>query len=245
MDERRDVVARVRTPKTGEVIASQLRRQIADGRLRPGDSLPPENRLAENFGVSRPTLREALRVLESQGLLVTQQGSRSGIRVQTPRTDALAVTAGMVLEYRGATIADVFEAQEIIEPACAGRLASVATPKDLQLLWAAIAAESDGTAAPPDLHRLVVDLAGNETIAVMVALVRPILDATGWSCLARKAATAQQRGRWLAAHRAVVEFINSHDSDSAENAWRNHLAEVNSVFVAGPHTVLDILDPPL
>src|ERR1700712_2146403 len=92
---------RARVPKTAEVIASQLRRQIVDGRLDPGDVLPPENQLAERFGVSRPTLREALRILETQGLLLTQQGSRFGIRVQAPRTDAIAVTAGMVLEYHG------------------------------------------------------------------------------------------------------------------------------------------------
>ncbi len=60
-----------------------------------------------------------------------------------------------------------------------------------------------------------------------------------------KSTTPQQRSRWLAAHRNVVGDINAHDADAAEMTWRDHLAEVNSVFVAGPHTVLDILDPRL
>jgi DNA-binding FadR family transcriptional regulator len=245
--ERPDLaLARVRIPKGAEVIASQLRRRIADGRLRPGDSLPPESQLAEDFGVSRPTLREALRVLESQGLVGTQQGSRSGIRAKAPTTGAIAVAAGVVLEYRGATVADVFEAQEFIEPACAGRLAGVATPADLGLLWATLDREETGDEPDePDLHQLVVELAGNETIRVMQAIVRPILDATRWTCLARRDITEQQRSRWHAAHRELVTYINAHDADAAEAVWRAHLAQVNSVFVAGPNTVLDLLDPPI
>jgi DNA-binding FadR family transcriptional regulator len=238
--------ARVRIPKSAEVIASQLRRRIADGRLLPGESLPPENQLAEDFGVSRPTLREALRVLESQGLLETQQGSRTGIRVKAPSTAALAVAAGVVLEYRGATVNDVFEAQAIIEPACAGRLASVATPEDLGVLWDLVEREAKGVLSDGlDLHQLVIELAGNETIRVMQAVVRPILQATRWTCLDREGVTRQQRSRWRAVHRDLVEYINAHDEGGAEALWRTHLAQVNSIFVAGPNTVLDLLDPPV
>jgi DNA-binding FadR family transcriptional regulator len=254
-------LARVRIPKSAEVIASQLRRRIADGRLRPGESLPPETQLAEDFGVSRPTLREALRVLEAQGLLGTQRGSRSGIRAKAPTTAALAVAAGVVLEYRGATVADVFEAQEIIEPACAGRLASGATPVVLGQLWDAVrrddgAPESDQSDQPdesdesdesdePDLHELIVELSGNETVRVMQAVVRPILRATRWSCLSRERTTDLQRDRWRDAHRTLVEYINAHDVGAAEALWRAHLAEMNSIFVSGPSTVLDLLDPPI
>lgn len=221
--------------------------------------MPPETQLAEDFGVSRPTLREALRVLEAQGLLGTQRGSRSGIRAKAPTTAALAVGAGVVLEYRGATVADVFEAQEIIEPACAGRLASGATPVVLGQLWDALtheeaASESEASESEaaesresdePDLHELLVDLSGNETVRVMQAVARPILRATRWSCLSRERTTELQRNRWRGAHRTLVEYINAHDVDAAEAAWRAHLAEMNSVFVSGPSTVLDLLDPPI
>lgn len=234
-------LGRVRIPKSAEVIASQLRRRIVHGRVAPGEALAPETQLAEEFGVSRPTLREALRVLESQGLLGTQRGSRTGIRAKAPATAALAVAAGVVLEYRGATVGDVFEAQEIVEPACAGRLASGATPVALGRLWEAAGDESDER----DLHDLIIELAGNETIRVMHAAVRPILTATRWSCLRREGTTDAQRERWRTAHRTLVEFINAHDAAAAESAWRAHLAEMNSVFVPGPSTVLDLLDPPV
>ena len=68
----------VRAPKTGELIATHLRRQIVRGELRPGETLPAESQLMEQFGVSRPTLREAFRILESEPLISVRRGSRGG-----------------------------------------------------------------------------------------------------------------------------------------------------------------------
>ena len=68
----------VRAPKTAELIASQLRGQIVRGELKAGDTLPPEITLMEQFGVSRPTLREAFRILETESLIDVRRGSRGG-----------------------------------------------------------------------------------------------------------------------------------------------------------------------
>ena len=70
-----DVASPVRVPKTAELVASQLRRQIVRGDLKEGDALPPESTLMERFGVSRPTLREAFRVLESEALISVRRGA--------------------------------------------------------------------------------------------------------------------------------------------------------------------------
>ena len=67
--------------KTGELIAAQLRRQIVRGVLKPGQTLPPETQLMEHFGVSRPTLREAFRILEAETLISVRRGSRGGAKV--------------------------------------------------------------------------------------------------------------------------------------------------------------------
>ena len=80
-----DVAAPVRVPKTAELVASHLRRQIVRGELKEGDALPPESALMEQFGVSRPTLREAFRVLESEALISVRRGARAA-RVSTPPT---------------------------------------------------------------------------------------------------------------------------------------------------------------
>ena len=95
--------SRVRVPKMAELVAQQLRRQIIRGELPEGAALPSEAALMTQFGVSRPTLREAFRVLESEGLINVRRGAHGGARVQIPNGEAAARYAGLVLEFRGAT----------------------------------------------------------------------------------------------------------------------------------------------
>jgi GntR family transcriptional regulator, transcriptional repressor for pyruvate dehydrogenase complex len=78
------VLPAVRAPKTAELIAARLRGQIVRGELRPGSRLPPEAELQEQFGVSRPTLREAFRILEAESLLTVRRGACGGAQVVTP-----------------------------------------------------------------------------------------------------------------------------------------------------------------
>ncbi|WP_250291830.1 GntR family transcriptional regulator, partial [Frankia sp. CiP1_Cm_nod1] len=131
---------RVRVPKTAELVAARLRRQIVRGELVEGDALPPEAVLMEQFGVSRPTLREAFRVLESEALISVRRGAHGGARVHTPNGDVAARYAALVLEYRGTTIADVHQARALLEPPCVRRLAQRHTEEDLARLRAALAA---------------------------------------------------------------------------------------------------------
>jgi DNA-binding FadR family transcriptional regulator len=84
-----------------ELVAQQLRRQIIRGELPEGAALPSEAALMTRFGVSRPTLREAFRVLESEGLINVRRGAHGGARVQVPSGEAAARYAGLVLEFRG------------------------------------------------------------------------------------------------------------------------------------------------
>ena len=100
----------VRVPKTAELVASQLRRRIVRGELAEGAALPPESTLMEQFGVSRPTLREAFRVLESESLISVRRGAHGGARVHVPNGDVAARYAALVLEHRGTTLADLFTA---------------------------------------------------------------------------------------------------------------------------------------
>src|SRR3954454_17932628 len=130
----------VRVPKTAELVAAELRRRIVAGDLDEGDALPPEALLRETFGVSRPTLREAYRVLESEGLIEVHRGARGGARVRVPNDEAAARYAGLVLEHRGATLADFCAVRTLIEPLLAPRIAHRCQPSDLAPLRAAMAA---------------------------------------------------------------------------------------------------------
>src|SRR5882724_6891973 len=124
----------VRAPKTGELIATRLRRQIVRGELKPGETLPAEGQLMEQYGVSRPTLREAFRILEAETLISVRRGSRGGARVVAPDASVAARYVGLLLQIQGATINDVYEARMISEPPCARLLALHRTDEDLEKL---------------------------------------------------------------------------------------------------------------
>src|SRR6201996_2521725 len=124
----------VRAPKTGELIATHLRRQIVRGELRPGETLPAESQLMEQYGVSRPTLREAFRILEAETLISVRRGSRGGARGVAPDASVAARYVGLMLQMQGATINDVYEARMISEPPCARLLALRHTDEDLDKL---------------------------------------------------------------------------------------------------------------
>jgi GntR family transcriptional regulator, transcriptional repressor for pyruvate dehydrogenase complex len=119
----------VRSPKTAELVAGTLRRMVVDGQLKDGDYLPNEAELMAHFGVSRPTLREAVRVLESERLVEVRRGSRTGARVRVPGPEIVARPAGLLLELSGATIADVITARSGIEPTCPAATSRAGWPR--------------------------------------------------------------------------------------------------------------------
>src|SRR5829696_7938155 len=88
----------VRAPKTAELIAAHIRGQIVRNELSAGDTLPPETDLMRQFGVSRPTLREAFRILETESLLQVRRGSRGGAQVTAPTLSVAARYVGLLLQ---------------------------------------------------------------------------------------------------------------------------------------------------
>src|SRR6266705_3331258 len=95
----------VRIPKAAELVSQELRKQIVRGILKMGDSLASEADLMKRFGVSRPTLREAIRILESEGLVSISRGARGGASVLGPNINIAARHIGFVLQANGTTLA--------------------------------------------------------------------------------------------------------------------------------------------
>src|SRR6201990_3368551 len=127
-----------RSPKTAELVAGALRRMVVDGQLKDGDFLPNEAELMAHFAVSRPTLREAVRVLESERLVEVRRGSRTGAKVRVPGPETVARPGALVLAISGTTLGDVMTARIGIEPYAARLLA-----------------DQGSTAAHEELRRLV------------------------------------------------------------------------------------------
>ncbi len=244
--------SQLRVPKTAELVADRLRKRIVRGELREGESLPAEATLTEQFGVSRPTLREAFRVLETEQLITVRRGARGGASVHAPSATMVARYAGFFLEHDGASLADVLEARVATESPAAGLAAQRRTADDLAGLRAAIA-ECEQVAADrrrlvlhfSEFHALVVATARNRTIALLHAVLREIIDMAKLRRLSDGAdGPSQALARGADAHRHLVDLIAAGDAAGAEAWWRRHLTEANRYLLAipGGDEPLDLLD---
>ena len=248
----------VRVPKMAEMVAARLRRQIITGELAAGDLLPPEATLTEMFGVSRPTLREAFRVLEAESLITIRRGARGGSRVVVPDRSVAARYTGLILEYSGTTLEDVYRARVEIEAPCAAALARSHTDLDVAELRMAIRRQeaiagdpAESIRAHTDFHGLLVRLSGNKTMTMLSELVEHIIAKANVSQVNLSQAYAQRQPvthaqvdrRTLRSHRRVVDLIENADPDGAEQFWRTHLAKAQEYVLRGQHakTVLDLL----
>ncbi|WP_084349441.1 FadR/GntR family transcriptional regulator [Janibacter limosus] len=109
-------LARVRVPKTAEVVAQAIRSQIVSGDIAEGQALPSESDLMANFGVSRPSLREAFRILESEQLIEVRRGSRGGALALRPDVSVAARYLALLMQFDGVMLSEVFQARALIEP---------------------------------------------------------------------------------------------------------------------------------
>jgi GntR family transcriptional repressor for pyruvate dehydrogenase complex len=230
---------RVHLPRLADVVAERIREAILLGELQDGERLPPLDAMLEQFGVSAPSMREALRVLEAEGLIVVQRGGIGGAIVRRPTARTAAYTLALVLRSRGTEKGDVSDAVMVLEPACV-RLCALradradAVVPELRTLNAAAEAlaSSDGLAfndAMLDFHRAVVRLSGNETLAVLRAWVSDS-DARG------EYPSPDVRTRELSRHAHITDLIEAGDAAGAEEAMRDHLDR-------SAHTVSDHGEP--
>lgn len=229
----------VRVQKTGELIASYLRAQIVRGELKEGDGLPSEVELMEQFDVSRPTLREAFRILEAESLIAIRRGSR-GARVLAPDIGVAARYVGLLLQVSGTTIADVYEARSVIEPPAAGRLARVATAEDVAALRTCVRGIASAIEAAPSLdagrfaqltqqfHDLLMQRAGNRTLAIQSAVLSDVVN-THLGLVGRfdeDPATARRAfARTIRSYDKVIDLVETGDPAGAETHWRKHMDE--------------------
>ena len=241
---------RIRVPKTAELVASHIRNRIVRGELEMDEALPPENMLMEDFNISRPTLREAFRILESEGLITVRRGSRGGARVHVPETSIAARYAGLVLQNRGTTVADVLEARVIVEAPAAGIVARrrdhVTCARKLRAWLDEAAADLDTPAYTKNFHefnRLLVSLTENETLILLTAMLENLSDAATASYT--RVTHSDDTKLAHKAHRArtvLADLIESGDAVAAEDLWRRHLAGAGQVLVTNQgDSVIDLL----
>ena len=235
------VLPRRRRTKFAHVLAASLRKQILSGELAVDQRLPSEAGLIETLQVSRETLREALRILESESLIEIRRGRGGGAIVRRPRLDSVSRYVGLLLQVRGATLADLEEARTVVEPSLAELAVRRSSDDELQDLVELHRQEATAVgdaqrfmALAASFEGAVADLGRNCSGAVFSRVLRDIhrgdmlADPGELSAdeLASLAPTV------LAGHEAYLEAARRRDAGKAKDAWREHLLATNDVLRA-------------
>src|SRR5262245_20748384 len=183
----------MRVPKVAELVANDLRRKIIRGQLPVGATLPNEPTLLGLYRVSRPTLREALRILESEGLVSIKRGAQGG-QVHLPGIAVAARHVALQMQVRGTTLEDLFAARRVIEPGAVRILAEGTSPAAVASLREQLVLER-GVLDKPDayataatrLHEMLVELTRNNTLTIISELILEIVDRHHHETFARAA----------------------------------------------------------
>ncbi|MCK9542500.1 MAG: GntR family transcriptional regulator [Novosphingobium sp.] len=246
----------VRIPKIAEVIAGHIRRSILRGDIQPGNFLPPEAQLIADFEVSRPTVREAFRILEAEDLIRISRGARKGAQVLRPSSDMIARGMGIALQTRGASIADVYNARAAIEP-IAARFAAEHNPaeasrrlfqqvelerrfiaaRDVENLWSATS----------QYHRLLMEGSGNITLSLLGLALDNLVN-RHLQLLYRE--SADHRNEWwsrmdvgIRSRQKLARLIEAGDGPGASAHWARHMESTSRFWLAriADTTLVDIL----
>ena len=239
----------VKVPKASELVAADLRRRIITGELKAGELLPSEVVLMQEFGVSRPTLREAFRILESEAILTVLRGARGGGRVLEPDGAVAGRYMGILLQYQGVPLADVYEARTEIEVSAVGIIGTnrrKAAIRDLEKLLV----EGEQVRALKDddafarfsfaFHVAVVEGAGSTTLSALAGMLFHIFDTHNRLFVAEHPDGLEKGVSKTAmkAYQGLVDRLNESDVDGAQRHWRKHLAAVERYMVASRDTTL-------
>src|ERR1700689_949968 len=249
--------SQLRVPKAAELLAARIRGQIIRGQLKEGDALPSEGELMETFGVSRPTLREAIRVLEMESLLRMRRGSRGGALVTAPDPTVAARAVGVLLQLRGVTLRDIHEARTMIEPMAARHIAE---SRDSRAAREILRARNEaGRACIRDFrefphvswefHRGLIEGTKNQTLAVLWQTIADIIELIVTSRYTRPMVPTEieeqvaRNQRSVRANDRLLKLLESRDADGAEKYWTKHMVAVATSLLADDgDAVVDLPD---
>lgn len=233
-------------------IADEVRSMILAGELDDGTLLGHEPELIERFGVSRPSLREALRILETEGLISVVRGVRGGVVIRSPDGAQTARSASMLLRARNVPFADVYEARQLVEPLAARAVARSARRRSAGKELRALVDQQDAVIDDPVVfaetnarfHERLVALAGNQTLTIVTEMLNGIIaQVVADASQAPGAESARTRRRGIRSQHKLVDLVEAGDADGAEAHWASHLSVVGRMLLAEhASTVIEPLD---
>lgn len=223
-----ELFSQVSSGRVSNQIVDRLGDAIRDGTLAPGDRLPPERELAERFGVSRVTVRDALRALEVMGLVEVRVGAGGGPVVRAPGADVVGRTLNNLLMTSTVSPEEIAEARLLLDlgtVALAAARASTADLDDLERLSAENWAHLDAGTYRPDMagrwHLRLAEASGNRAVVLVVSAVRGPLS---MSAVRRRGVDAQDAYRQsLSDHDEILAALRERDGARAQGLMALHL----------------------
>ena len=217
-------------PRTSDVLAKELRRQILGGTFPPGSSLPAESEIVAQTALSRGSVREALRILESEGLVVTRPGRYGGSIAQRPDDDSLRHSISIFVQGRGISLISLLQTREAVEPPLAALAAKNRTEEELQEMK--LATESVEAAfvdtpkfllANVEWHMAIAAASHNELLRGIIHSLSSMIHKVS---AIESFASDDVRKKVLHAHRRILEAITAKDEKAASRRMALHLAAV-------------------
>src|SRR5437667_6771268 len=219
---------RVRVGRVSEEVVRQVQEAIFSGTLGPGDRLPPERELAEQFGLSRMSVRDALRTLESNGLVEIKVGSNGGAFIREPNFDPFRETLSSMLRSKKANILELAETRKIVETAIAGLAAQRASKEDLREMRQAVEAarqaleSGDPNYGPHSVrfHAALTNAAKNHVLNLTARSFRAFFS----DVLEKLLPSTDMAERAIADHRELYKSVDAHDADRPRELMAQTLA---------------------
>ncbi|WP_339948079.1 FadR/GntR family transcriptional regulator [uncultured Albimonas sp.] len=226
-------ISPVVVPKASDVLADRLRDLIVSGRFSPGEALPPERELAADSGLSRSSVREALRLLETEGLLTTRAGRAGGSVVTRPGRGSIARSVELFVRAHGMGLGALLDCRLAVEPMLArlaARNRTEAQLAEISAIHERFVASVDEVPAYKrinlDWHLAVARASGNEPLmALMEAVTAPIRDAQEY----RHVTTPDLRRGAVRAHSVILEAIAARDGEAAFKRMERHVGAYRDI----------------
>lgn len=218
-----------RATKLSEIVAREIVHDIAARGLEPSATLPPESVMLEQYGVGRASLREALRVLEVQGLITIKPGPGGGPIVSGADSRHFGKMTTLYLHLTGATFADVLQARMVIEPVMVRLAAERREPEHLEQLDAYLESPQPSPHVLPsahlstttEFHGMVAGMSGNAVLDLFAQAIRSIYAERQHGLTFPENA----RERVVQEHIEIARAIRDGHAELAERLMRRHMAE--------------------
>ncbi|MCE0767785.1 FCD domain-containing protein [Pseudonocardia kujensis] len=223
--------------KQSEIVARQIVAQILGDGLGEGTRLPTERAMLEEYQVGRSTLREALRLLESRGILSIRTGRDGGPVVRRPRPSDLGEAMTLILQFEGVAFAEVFAARQALEPLLAGMAAKNADQAALDALRDCVdrmASFIDQSAVfhaeNLRFHELIAQAAGSPVLELLSSAVEWVADGIAFGAV-DAGFSQEQRQIALAWHERIYKAVAAGDAPGAEAMMEGHLQDSREAWM--------------